>query len=177
MRLRLTLSIVLLIWLAYILHTGAIVFKLTNAVCESYNKSWVVVHNCRLHAINRNKTIMNMNLTFLYPVSNIQVRLQLKKRANGYKPFLYDYTFDACEFMRKHNHPVVNVILNLIKDVSTVNHTCPYEGTQLLKNFYLRTEKMPVILPTGDYLLSLTWMFYRRKQFITDVYFNYVEDW
>ncbi|XP_033253537.1 uncharacterized protein LOC117192907 [Drosophila miranda] len=128
-------------------------FKRTNAKCPSYNKSWVEVHYYRLKSYSRNKTSLNINATFLHPANNIFLRLKLMKRANGYKPFLWDFTFDACEFMRKRNHPVAKIVLNLIKDVSTVNHTCPY-GLQAVSDFH-RVE-IPLSMPTGEYLILIT---------------------
>ncbi|XP_022229742.2 uncharacterized protein LOC111079050 [Drosophila obscura] len=148
--------------------------KMTNAKCPSYNKSWVEVHYCRLKAYSRNKTSLNINVTVLEPANNIHLRIKLMKRANGYKPFLWDYTVDGCEFMRRRNHPVVKIAWNLIKDVSTVNHTCPYVGLQTLSDFH-RIE-IPLPMPTGEYLLLLDWMFDRRPQFATNVYFTFVED-
>lgn len=100
---------------------------MTNAVCKSYNKSWVVVHYCRLKAYSRAKTSLNINVTFVEPARNISVHFKTMKKANGYKPFLFDYTFDACEFMRRRNQPVAKIIWYMIRNVSTINHTCPYE--------------------------------------------------
>jgi len=100
---------------------------MTNAVCKSYNKSWVVVHYCRLKAYSRTKTSLNINATFIEPAKNIYLHMKMMKKANGYKPFLFDYTFDACEFMRRRNQPFAKIVWNMIKNVSTVNHTCPYE--------------------------------------------------
>ncbi|XP_043066238.1 uncharacterized protein [Drosophila bipectinata] len=149
--------------------------KLTNVVCEVYNKSWVAVHYCRLKAYSRNKTSLHINATVFEPANNISVRIKFMKRANGYKPFLYDFVVDGCQFMRKRNQPVAKIIWNLIKDVSTVNHSCPYVGYQAISDFYI-TNNLPVVLPTGDYLLMLTWIFYGKRQFATNVYFRFVED-
>ncbi|EDW33291.1 GL20426 [Drosophila persimilis] len=148
--------------------------KMTNAKCPSYNKSWVEVHYCRLKAYSRNKTSLNVNATFLHPANNIFLRLKLMKRANGYKPFLWDFTLDACEFMRKRNQPVAKIVWNIIKDVSTVNHTCPYVCLQTVSDFH-RVE-IPLPMPTGEYLLLMTWIFDGKPQFSTDVYFTFVED-
>ncbi|XP_044249231.1 uncharacterized protein [Drosophila takahashii] len=148
--------------------------KMTNTVCKSYNKSWVAVHYCRLKAYSRNKTSLNINATFIEPANNISLHMKMLKKASGYKPFLFDYTFDACEFMRRRNQPFAKIIWNLIKDVSTVNHTCPYVGLQMVSDFY-RIE-VPVGLPTGEYLLLLDWIFDAKPQFATNVYFTFVED-
>ncbi|KAH8345597.1 hypothetical protein KR084_012943, partial [Drosophila pseudotakahashii] len=148
--------------------------KMTNAVCESYNKSWVAVHYCRLKAHSRNKTSLNINVTLSEPAFNIFVHIKLMKKASGYKPFLVDYNVDACEFMRKRNQPVAKIIWNLIKDVSTINHTCPYMGLQMLSDFH--SIQVPVPLPSGEYLLLLDWIFDKKPQFATNVYFTFVED-
>lgn len=100
--------------------------KMTNAVCESSNKSWVTIEQCRLRAISRNVTRLNIILDFLHPANNIHLTLQLLKKANGYKPWLFDYTIDACAFMRKQRHPVYKMFWMIIRDFSTVNHSCPY---------------------------------------------------
>ncbi|KAH8269557.1 hypothetical protein KR018_009112, partial [Drosophila ironensis] len=149
--------------------------KLTNAVCEVYNKSWVAVHYCRLKAYSRNKTSLHINATVFEPSNNISVRIKFMKKANGYKPFLYDFTIDGCEFMRRRNQPVAKILLNIIKNVSTVNHTCPYVGYQAISDFYIASE-LPVVLPSGDYLLLLTWIFYGKRHFATNVYFRFTED-
>ncbi|XP_017124283.1 uncharacterized protein LOC108144150 [Drosophila elegans] len=161
-------------FLAFLVCSEAPFVKMTNAVCESYNKSWVVFHYCRLKAYSRNKTSLNINATFLEPVNNASIKLKLMKKENGYKPFLIDVTLDGCKFLRKRNHPAVKMVWNLIKNVSTVNHTCPYVGLQVVKDFH-RIE-LPILLPSGDYLLLLDWFFDGKKQFITNVYFNFNED-
>ncbi|XP_026836489.1 uncharacterized protein LOC6548068 [Drosophila erecta] len=148
--------------------------KMTNAVCKSYNQSWVVFHYCRLKAYSRTKTSLNLNLTFTEPANNISVHVKSMKKANGYKPFLFDFTLDACEFMRRRNHPVAKIIWNMIRNVSTVNHTCPYTGLQMLSDFH--NAEIPVPLPSGDYLLLIDWLFDGKPQFATNVYFTYVED-
>ncbi|EDX08554.1 uncharacterized protein LOC6736068 [Drosophila simulans] len=148
--------------------------KMTNAVCKSYNKTWVVVHYCRLKAYSRTKTSLNINATFIEPAKNIYLHMKMMKKASGYKPFLFDYTFDACEFMRRRNQPFAKIVWNLIRNVSTVNHTCPYEGLQMLSDFH--HIEVPVPLPTGEYLLLLDWIFDFKPQFATNVYFTFVEE-
>ncbi|KRF97926.1 uncharacterized protein Dwil_GK27752 [Drosophila willistoni] len=151
-------------------------FKFTNAKCESYNKSWVTIEHCRLRAISRYKTVFNVNATVHYPAPKIKTRIQVLKKANGYKPWLIDSTVDACAFMQKPNNPVAKMVHNWIKNVSSIKHTCPYMGPQYLKDFYLTPEQIPLPLPTGDYAMFLTWIFSDVPQFFTNVYFTFVED-
>lgn len=106
---------------------NAVIFKMTNAVCESYNKSWVDFGYCRLRAVSRHKVYLNVNATLLHPVNDVLVRGQLMKKANGYKPWLYSATFDGCQFIRRRNNPLIRLVWELFKEFSTINHTCPYE--------------------------------------------------
>jgi len=50
------------------------------------------------------------------------------------------------------------------------------QGKQLLTGFYPRADKLPLVLPTGDYVLLMTWKFYEKVQLVTNVYFTFVED-
>lgn len=100
---------------------------MTNVICESRNKSWVTFETCRLHALQRNKTIVNIFATFLQPTNSISLRIQIQKKFNGYKPWLIDVTFDACKFMKSpKSNKVAKLIWDLFKNYSTVNHQCPY---------------------------------------------------
>ncbi|XP_034484470.1 uncharacterized protein LOC117789549 [Drosophila innubila] len=172
MKSRLRILILLLLHL----QSNAIVFKLTNAVCESFNKTWLEFHLCRLKAVSRDKVHLNINVTLHYSVNDVFIKGQLMKRANGYKPWLYSVTFNGCEFIRRRNNPLIKLVWELFKEYSTLNHTCPYVGQQLVKDFYLRHEKLPTPIPTGDYLLLLTWIFNKKPQASTNFYFAFVED-
>ncbi|KAH8302130.1 hypothetical protein KR044_003154, partial [Drosophila immigrans] len=154
----------------------AVIFKFTNVVCESHNKSWAVVNYCRLRAINRNKTVFNLNVTLPNQLRNFSVDVQLFKRANGYKPWLLTMTVDVCRFTKKSYNPWAILIYRQFRDFSNINHTCPYEGDLILKGFYLRHELLGLIFPTGDYLLTMTWISDNKKQLNTNVYFSFIED-
>ncbi|XP_017055658.1 uncharacterized protein LOC108097696 isoform X2 [Drosophila ficusphila] len=155
---------------------GAVVFKMTNAVCESYNKSWVEFGVCRLRAVNRNKVCLNVDVNLLHPANNVMVKAQLMKRANGWKPWLYSVNFDACQFAKRRNNALIRLVWDLFKEFSTINHSCPYDGLQQVKDFYLRSEKLPGPIPTGEYLLLMDWIFDKKPQAATNVYFTFVED-
>ncbi|KAH8302129.1 hypothetical protein KR044_003153, partial [Drosophila immigrans] len=178
-----------------LLWQEAVIFKFTNVVCESHNKSWAVVNYCRLRAINRNKTVFNLNVTLPNQLRNFSVDVQLFKRANGYKPWLLTMTVNVCRFTKKSYNPAAILIYRQFRDFSNINHTCPYEvsfiirmnnysiicrncvwfqGDLILKGFYLRHELLGLILPTGDYLLTMTWISDNKEQLNTNVYFSFV---
>ncbi|KPU80739.1 uncharacterized protein Dana_GF26787 [Drosophila ananassae] len=157
-------------------QSEAVVFKFTNFQCESYNRSWFVFHECRLKAISRNKVILNMNGTILYPVNNILAQFKLYKRDNGYKPWLINILIDICKFVKQNYNPFAKMIFSLYKDFSNFNHTCPYVGSQIIQGLYLRPEKLIYPLPNGDYMLTIRWHFDRKPQVETNISFTFAED-
>ncbi|KAH8294266.1 hypothetical protein KR054_010138, partial [Drosophila jambulina] len=154
---------------------SAVVFKLTNLVCESYNKSWFQFHECRLKAVSREKVVLNANGTVFHSVNNIFVHANVYKRESGYKPWLIKYIFDGCRFMRKKYSPAARLLYNFMKEFTSINHTCPY-GPQFVKGLYLKPELLLLPFPTGDYMLSLKWFFDQKLQFDTNISFVFVED-
>ncbi|KAH8350580.1 hypothetical protein KR067_009680, partial [Drosophila pandora] len=155
---------------------NAVDFKFSNFVCKSYNESWVIFHNCRLKAVSREKNILNMNLTILHPANDISLRVKMWKKASGFKPFLVDTTIDACRFVKSSYDPYGKIVYNIFKDFSNINHTCPYVGPQIVKDFYLRSELLRLPFPSGDYLLSMQWHFYKKLMFDTNVTYVFLED-
>lgn len=99
---------------------------MTNIVCESRNKSWVLIDNCQLSTTHSNQRLLNIALTVLHPTNSVTLRIQVLKKTITYKPWLLDVTVDGCRFMRYKNNKVTKAFWDLIKDFSTVNHSCPY---------------------------------------------------
>ncbi|KAH8371162.1 hypothetical protein KR093_006341, partial [Drosophila rubida] len=155
---------------------NAVFFKFTNAVCDSYNESWFVIHKCRLHAVSRNKTTFNFNGTVLHPAYKISLFGQILRKASGYKPWILKTSIDVCRFVNNPYDLTAKVVFALFKEFTNFNHSCPYNGTQLVRNLYPRLDLLQLPFPTGEYLLSVKWSFDNRPQFITDVYFEFKED-
>ncbi|KAH8358831.1 hypothetical protein KR093_002779, partial [Drosophila rubida] len=150
--------------------------KFTNVECQSTNLSWVLIHQCRLKAINRNRVDFNLNSTILYPVRSLRVHTQLLKKANGYKPWLIDVEIDVCLFLKKHNHPFIKIVYDIFASSSNINHTCPYVGPIIVTDLHLKPDSIPLPLPTGDYCLIIKWKFDRKIQALNKFYFEYMED-
>ncbi|XP_034130472.1 uncharacterized protein LOC117585204 [Drosophila guanche] len=157
---------------------NATVFRFTNVVCESHNKSWVIWQNCRLKAVSRSKVILNMNATVVYPANSVKIHFKLFKKANGLKPWLMDRNIDACRFIKTRYDPIMKMVYGLFKDFTNVNHSCPYVGSQIVEGFYLRPEVMGLPFPTGDYMLALRWYFGMSTSPTADtnVSFSFIED-
>ncbi|EDW83843.2 uncharacterized protein Dwil_GK13829 [Drosophila willistoni] len=175
---RMTKNILILsLLLLFLAKNNASKFKFTNVGCESFNQSLVVINTCRLKAINRDKTVINIELSLKEMVNRVMINGQMFKRENGYKPWLYNITTEGCQFYRRANDPVIKLIFNLFKSYSSLNHTCPYSpGTMRLWGFYLLPQSVPVPLPSGDYLVAVKWSIHNFLQLSTNVSFSFQED-
>ncbi|KAH8397281.1 hypothetical protein KR215_011654, partial [Drosophila sulfurigaster] len=150
--------------------------KMTNVICKSENKSLIYVNECRLRAINRNITILNLNISMLFSSSDILLDMQILKKANGYKPWIVKTVVDVCKFVKKFNNPILKVVYTISKEYSNLNHSCPYMGLAIVKDFYVNPVKMGLPLPTGDYLLGMKWLYDKKLQMATNFYFSFTEN-
>lgn len=100
---------------------------MTNVICESKNESWVIFHECRLRAINRNITTLTIELTLVKSLDNSDARLELKEKTFGYNPTIFNYTVNSCTFLERQRHQTFKTYYQLMKKFSTLNYTCPFE--------------------------------------------------
>ncbi|KAH8299976.1 hypothetical protein KR044_008029 [Drosophila immigrans] len=150
---------------------------MTNAVCETLNKSWVVIYECRLRAISRNKTTFNFNGSYVQPANDVTQEIRVFKKASGYKPWVIKrIVIDFCQFLRKPYHPYALVVNKIFEEFSNINYTCPHVGPIIVKDLYPKHYLFKLPLPTGDYLLTLNWLLDKRPQFFTNVYFTFTEN-
>lgn len=112
-------------YIAFSIQNGNVI-KFTNLICESFNKTWFTFNECRLRAVNRNKTVININATVHYPANDVHVDAQVFKKANGYKPWLIKISLDGCRFIKKAYNPVAIIIFKMFREFSNLNHSCPY---------------------------------------------------
>ncbi|KAH8307150.1 hypothetical protein KR044_006055, partial [Drosophila immigrans] len=154
----------------------AVYLRFTNVKCKVHNTTWIRFYECRLKAIRRNLTVFNMNGTLDYSVNDVIVHLQMFKRANGYKPFIINTSYDACSAIKNFCNPYGKFVYNLYKDYSNFNHTCPYVGPLLVKGFHVQAEKMFIPLATGHYLIVTNWIIEKTSQLTVKVYFEYTEN-
>ncbi|KAH8261233.1 hypothetical protein KR044_005747, partial [Drosophila immigrans] len=155
----------------------SVVFKYTNAVCESFNKTIIIIEKCRVRVVNRQKTTFNFNCTLMQPVRTVSVVLRVFKRANGYKPWLYTINVNVCQFLEKPYNPIALLVYNQFKPFTNFeNMKCPLIGIKTIEGAYPRHELMRLPLPTGEYLLFFAWKFNGLTVADTNISFAFIED-
>ncbi|KAH8328204.1 hypothetical protein KR067_006042, partial [Drosophila pandora] len=142
----------------------AVEFK--NIICTSLDKTFSDFEYCYLKSINRTFKYFSLKVNlFKVPVTSVTINLALYKRFNGYKPFLYNITVDACKFLqKKKTFPVALYFYEFLREASNMNHSCPYNHDLILEkltaeqiNHHLTTV-LP--FPEGDYMLKIHWYAY-----------------
>ena len=99
-----------------------------NSLTDNFwNKSFVAKSNKKVIC----NFFFSVRISFIYNLFIFKfvqkVRAALTKKTSGYRPYLYDNTFDGCKFMRERKNPVLNFAYGFVERHSNMNHTCPYD--------------------------------------------------
>ncbi|XP_020811039.1 uncharacterized protein LOC110186269 [Drosophila serrata] len=137
-------------------------FEFTNLKCSTFDEQFSDFEYCYIKSVNRSYKYISINLI-------------LFKRFNGYRPFMYNITADACRFLRGLNlNPALKYFYRFVELYSNMNHTCPFDhDVQFEKipadfvNDYM-TRVLP--FPHGDYMLEVSWIAYDIKRATTQFY-------
>ncbi|KAH8233705.1 hypothetical protein KR026_011529 [Drosophila bipectinata] len=97
--------------------------------CTSLDKDFMGFDECFLKSVNRTYKYMSFRTRiYQFPVNDITVKLEVLKRLNGYKPFLFNFTVDFCKFLKgqKKSMPT-KFFYDMFASYSNVIHNCPYD--------------------------------------------------
>ncbi|KAH8306176.1 hypothetical protein KR018_003382, partial [Drosophila ironensis] len=150
--------------------------EFTNFKCTSLNKQFTDFEYCYLKSVNRSYKYLSLKVNlFKIPITKVSVNFAFLKRTNGYKPFLYNVTADACKFLKNEkSNPVLIYMYNIFRSHSNMNHTCPYNHDLILdkiSNDYMNNHLTNVLpFPDGEYLLNTHWFAYGIKRAIVSIY-------
>ncbi|KPU75670.1 uncharacterized protein Dana_GF12501 [Drosophila ananassae] len=157
--------------------------KFKSLHCTNYDESLGVILLCRIKAINRYRNSISIQFRQKTTVNNVHMRLEFFKRANGWRPFLYNFTFNVCDFLKSRNNMIIGLAYEYVRPYLPIgNYTCPFKKNHLLKctDLEFDVEKFRLRFPieTGEYALQLSWIV-RKKVTLTlngsMEYYNYRE--
>ncbi|KAH8278623.1 hypothetical protein KR018_006149, partial [Drosophila ironensis] len=150
-------------------------FEFTNIKCLSFDKEFSDFETCRIKAVNRTYKYVTFKCN-LYkgPIKKIKINIVLYKRFNGYRPFMYNITVDACRFFNNQNSNLIFKYFYQFVANSNIDHPCPYEdfvelrqlSTQYVNDLF--TNVLP--FPEGDYQLEVNAYAYDIKRAVVKVY-------
>ncbi|XP_013117855.1 uncharacterized protein LOC106095156 [Stomoxys calcitrans] len=135
----------------------AIKIKFTNLQCDEYDKPFANFEKCRLKAIDRHRVALNVTVALhQIPVNNVSLNVQLLKKGNGYRPFMYNNTMDFCQFLKTPSRYMFwkIVFLRMVRPASNINHTCPFDHNIIVQNLILDSSMLDLIpFPADDYMM------------------------
>ncbi|XP_017077345.1 uncharacterized protein LOC108112106 [Drosophila eugracilis] len=175
MRRPLNILIALLVNVHLIREVHSLV-EFTNFKCESMDKNFSDFEYCFLKSVNRTyKYISGKLKLFQIPLNHAKGNFGLYQFANGYKPFLYNITVDACKFLKNQkSNPVAAYLYNFVKDYSNMNHTCPYSHDLVVDKVSTEfiNHRVTALLPfpEGKYMLKMHWIAYDIHRVVSKVY-------
>nr|XP_044251830.1 LOW QUALITY PROTEIN: uncharacterized protein LOC108065046 [Drosophila takahashii] len=151
--------------------------EFTNIKCASVDKDFSDFEYCRLKSVNRTYKYFSLKvILFKTPITSVKVNLGLYKLGNGYKPFLYNITVDACKFLKNQkSNPVALYFYNWFKIYSNMNHSCPYNHDLVVEQVsteyinYQMTNILP--FPEGKYMVKMNWIAYDINRAVFKIYY------
>ncbi|KRF99517.1 uncharacterized protein Dwil_GK28163 [Drosophila willistoni] len=140
--------------------------EFTNVKCSPLDKNFADFEYCYIKAINRSYKYVSLKVNlFKMPVTKVKVNLSLMKRFNGYRPFLYNVTVDACNYLKNPSkNPIAQFLGGLYLPFTNMNHQCPFNHSLILDKLpidHLNHQFSSVLpFPLGDYAFCTTWIAY-----------------
>ncbi|XP_016974689.1 uncharacterized protein LOC108041307 [Drosophila rhopaloa] len=152
-------------------------FEFTNFKCTSLDKQFMDVEACFLKSKNRTYKYLTFKTKFYQlPIQDIEARVEVLKKLNGYKPFLFNFTIDACKFLKGKRNPIVRYFYELFASFSNMNHSCPYNHDIYVEKVpisYLNHQVTVVLpVPEGDYCLHAVYTIRSQPRLEIDIFFR-----
>ncbi|EDV50901.2 uncharacterized protein Dere_GG14200, isoform C [Drosophila erecta] len=168
MAIQLNLFVAFLIFFTYYFTQAYSLVEFTNAQCESLDKDFALFESCFLKSVNRSYKYLSLKVKLLkLPITKVKVRIGLYKRVNGYLPFLYNMTVDACRFLKSSN-PNPIALFYVIFILHSFQHDIVVDKMPYHNINNMVTKILP--FPEGNYMLELHWIAYDICRAITKFY-------
>ncbi|KMZ06940.1 uncharacterized protein LOC6730282 isoform X3 [Drosophila simulans] len=152
--------------------------EFTNVKCTSWDNAFDDFEYCHLKSVNRSFKYLSLKVNLhKLPITKVKVNFSLLKRYNGYKPFLYNITVDACKALRHpKSNPIFNFFHGLFKKHSNMNHTCSFNHDLIVEklptNFMNQQVSGDLKFPHGDYLFHSDWYAYGINRATVDFFYS-----
>ncbi|XP_062134734.1 uncharacterized protein LOC133844665 [Drosophila sulfurigaster albostrigata] len=134
--------------------------RFTNLKCSAVDPSYVAFEKCQLKILGRGVVGLNIRMKLLKPpLSNGKVNLSLLRKFSGFRPFMFNVTFDFCNFLAKSTTELsfTKIVMDALATKSNINHSCPFVNDIVVDNFVLSEEFLKFLpLPTGEYQIQFS---------------------
>ncbi|XP_049314399.1 uncharacterized protein LOC109579375 [Bactrocera dorsalis] len=134
--------------------------KFTNIKCVTLDKPFADFAYCKLKALSRHVVALSLLVNlFELPVNNVSLNVEVFKRFNGYRPYLFNKTLNFCDFLcNKKRVGVLDIVFKFMETYSNINHTCPYNISNdiVIDRLILKPNYFTLFpLPVGEYRIKM----------------------
>ncbi|KAH8390570.1 hypothetical protein KR215_005214 [Drosophila sulfurigaster] len=154
---------------------SANVTRYTNVKCVETSPLYVTFRQCHLKVLGRGLISLTVQAVLLKdPITNGKVNLGLWRKYNGFRPFMFNTTFDFCKMVStsKYKLSFEKVFHDAVAQNSNINHSCPYDKELYIRNWVLKEEQLKLLpLPSGEYQIKL--MAFTDNECKAIVYINF----
>ncbi|KAH8253181.1 hypothetical protein KR032_004047, partial [Drosophila birchii] len=152
-------------------------FEFTNINCTSLDTSKMDVAACFLKSVNRTYKYLSIRTkVYKFPVTDVTVSVQVLKRLNGYKPFLFNFTADCCKFLKGQRNQMTQFFFNLYAPYSNINHPCPFTNDVYVDKLpisYINNILTNVLpFPEGSYCIHSVYSNLKMPTLDLKIYFR-----
>ncbi|KAH8232228.1 hypothetical protein KR032_002458, partial [Drosophila birchii] len=151
-------------------------FEFTNLVCNNLDKKFGEFEYCHIKSVNRSYKYVSGKLKlYKLPLTKLMINVALFKRSNGYKPFLYNITFDTCALLRKSTfNPIGQLLHDTQTEYTNLNQSCPITHDIILEKVpidYVDKRFSKILpFPEGDYLAKIYWLNSEHRAALAEIY-------
>ncbi|SPP75190.1 Hypothetical predicted protein [Drosophila guanche] len=145
-------------------------FKSLN--CVSFDKDYAEFYICKINAINRYKNSISVGYRNKQTIgSHLMVRMELFKRANGWRPFLYNVTLNLCDFLdnvKNKNTPngvLFSLAFSYFSQYLNKPWTCPFYANDTVEvlNFVCDLKRLRSRFPIENGEYAAQFSLYHKK--------------
>ncbi|XP_032571522.1 uncharacterized protein LOC6608876 isoform X2 [Drosophila sechellia] len=140
-----------------IFYSNGYFFKIRKTECIA-NGAYFSNVSCILKPINWTRSVLNMDCDIRDALTDIKMSVEVfyKDSSNFYKPFAVKFKVDVCQMLnnKTQRNFLEKYAISHLTEWTNVNHSCPYRGHLIARNFRLDEVSLP-ILPTQDYKIAL----------------------
>ncbi|KAH8351239.1 hypothetical protein KR084_012202, partial [Drosophila pseudotakahashii] len=161
---------IVLMFILMALNASEVEAKFKDLHCNVNENEYAEILLCKLKAINRYKNSANIHIKIKQAINKATVRLEFFKRANGWKPFLYNVSVNLCDFLNNKKNVIFDIFYAYTRPHLARNYTCPFKENDVIEldNFELDINQFRNRFPieTGVYAAHVSFI-YRKKLLVT----------
>ncbi|KAH8303674.1 hypothetical protein KR018_010877, partial [Drosophila ironensis] len=132
-----------------------------NSLYCSVDEEYGEFKVCKLKTITRTRNSINIHFRQKMLAEKVYLRVEMMKRNNGWRPFLYDITVNLCDFAAKNNNMILNMVFAYVTPCLVRPLNCPFKPNDTVDcpNLEWSMDEFRVRFPieTGEY--GMRWTF------------------